>query len=240
MSAKNKIKAAFVFSAVIALFLCLTSCGRTVAEETQNGPASAKSDANCNHVFGSWEVETSPTCTQEGVLRSKCGFCGKSSSQRIQHLGHSYSEEKVQTATCCDVFKKYRVCETCGQEDVLEEGEKDLSAHSFEVVAKKDASCERDGFVKEKCAGCGEEKTTVLPAVGHAYSSAWTVDVVPTCEKPGTMAHRCARCGVKKDETALPALGHRYGDWEETVLPTCLTSGEKERCCVECGKTEKQ
>ena len=52
----------------------------------------------------------------------------------------------------------------------------------------------------------------VVPALGHDYSTEWTVDKKATYTEDGSKSHHCSRCDSKTDVTIIPATGNNYTD----------------------------
>ena len=91
-------------------------------------------------------------------------------------------------------------------------GVEETHEHEFVQYESKRAFCERDGYVKYKCA-CGEEKEEIIPKLGHdvQYNISTTA---PSCTMGGTIYNRCSRCTYNENET-IPRLGHEWGEFEE-------------------------
>ncbi len=90
------------------------------------------------------------------------------------------------------------------------------------------------------CTRCETEETKVIPALGHEYSTEWTVDKEPDCTHTGLQSHHCIRCDAKQNVTEIPAKGHSYGEWEIITEPTPFEEGERQRTCSVCGFIEKE
>ena len=69
------------------------------------------------------------------------------------------------------------------------------TSHTWEVTESVAATCETDGYETLVCTDCGETKTTVVPATGHAYSSV----IQNTCTGSCTI-YTCAICGHSYSE----------------------------------------
>ncbi len=118
-----------------------------------------------------------------------------------------------------------------------------IHKHDFIEIERTDATCTSDGLITLKCS-CGETKTEVIPATGHAE----IVDseaVEATCTKAGvTKASHCGTCGaIISEAEEIPAVGHKEVE-VPAVEPTCAedghTAGSKCDVCGELlGKTEK-
>ena len=76
--------------------------------------------------------------------------------------------------------------------------------HDFSVTATSPASCTEDGRKTYTCARCGTAYDECLPAVGHDYSTEYTVDVAPTTEAEGSKSRHCTRCDAVTDVTVIP------------------------------------
>ena len=89
--------------------------------------------------------------------------------------------------------------------------------HELEMVDEKAATCVKEGNIGYwKCSLCGACFTddtasveiapadVVVPALGHAYSSKWTVDSKATPTKDGKKSHHCTRCTAKSGVTTIP------------------------------------
>ena len=96
------------------------------------------------------------------------------------------------------------------------------------------ATCEKAG-VKTYTCSCGETKTEAIPALGHDYSTEWTIDTPATCTDPGSKSHHCSRCTSKSDVSPIEALGHDYSEeWTIDTPATCTEPGSKSHHCSRC------
>ncbi len=83
----------------------------------------------CTHADATSEVTAPATCTEDGTLTYTCS-CGKSWTEVIKALGHSYDEGTVITASTCTAEGLIRYsCTVCGyeKEDALP-----MNSHYFE------------------------------------------------------------------------------------------------------------
>ena len=101
-------------------------------------------------------------------------------------------------------------------------------------------TCTKTGVKQYTCTICSETKTEEIPALGHDYSSDWTIDTAAACETVGSKSHHCTRCDSKKDVTEIPASGHSWNDGAITTEPTCTDEGVKTFTCNSCGKTRTE
>ena len=101
-------------------------------------------------------------------------------------------------------------------------------------------TCTKTGVKQYTCTICSETKTEEIAALGHDYSSDWTIDTAAACETVGSKSHHCTRCDRKKDVTEIPASGHSWNDGAITTEPTCTDEGVKTFTCNSCGKTRTE
>ncbi len=97
------------------------------------------------------------------------------------------------------------------------------------------AKCESTGTKTRYCS-CGASESATISALGHSYSSTWTIDKEATCTTEGSKSYHCTRCDSKKSVTKISATGHKYGDWITSKAATCTTNGTKVKKCS-CGVT---
>lgn len=104
-------------------------------------------------------------------------------------------------------------------------------AHEYEKTTEA-PDCINDGWEKNTCRLCGEEKITAIPAKGHSYTESI---VSPTCTEAGYTSYTCTVCGDKYNGEETPSAGHSYT--ENTVYPTCTETGYYCYTCTVCGDT---
>lgn len=139
----------------------------------------------------------------------------------------------------------------------LSEGETTISASLYGLTAKQTATvkvhdcdnhwdegkittapaCTTTGTKLYTCTICGATKPEEVSALGHDYSSDWTVDTAATCSTPGSKSHHCSRCDSKSDVTEIQATGmHSWDDGVITKPATVDATGEKTYTCTVCGE----
>ena len=102
-------------------------------------------------------------------------------------------------------------------------------------------TCTKTGVKQYICTICSETKTEEIAALGHDYSSDWTIDTAAACETVGSKSHHCTRCDSKKDVTEIPASGkHTWNNGVITKPATIAEEGVKTYTCTICGVTRTE
>ena len=102
-------------------------------------------------------------------------------------------------------------------------------------------TCTKTGVKQYTCTICSETKTEEIAALGHDYSSDWTIDTAAACETVGSKSHHCTRCDSKKDITEIPAPGkHTWNNGVITKPATIAEEGVKTYTCTICGVTRTE
>ncbi len=90
----------------------------------------------------------------------------------------------------------------------------ELRGHQYSPMGadgKKDPTCTEDGYEKERCWVCGDEKTTEIPALGHTEVVEEAVEA--TCDEDGkTEKKYCSVCDEVIAESEVIPGGHVLGD----------------------------
>ena len=78
------------------------------------------------------------------------------------------------------------------------------TSHSWNAgKITKQPSCTAAGSKVYTCTKCGETKTETLKALGHNYSTGWTVDQPATLTANGSQSHHCTRCSAKTGDKVI-------------------------------------
>jgi|GEM_PF-5078970 len=136
---------------------------------------------------------------------------------------------RYRTTTDPDTHIITHVCAVCGHTYTEIE-----HIHKWTVIEKVDATCFEDGYIKEVCDDCCEERTTVIESVGHKM-----VYVIKdsTCTEHGYLKYVCSVCG-EEDESRYeeyPLIAHNPGE-EEVTEGTCTEHGKITVRCNDCGE----
>lgn len=106
-------------------------------------------------------------------------------------------------------------------------------SHVFVLETETTPTCLAQGAKVYRCT-CGETKTETIDALGHDFSTAWTVDREPTCDTPGLKTRHCARCDAVTDLLTIKTTNHTFT--VTNVAPTCTQAGFRHLVCTICGR----
>ena len=107
-----------------------------------------------------------------------------------------------------------------------------------EGIVTTEPSCTKEGIKTFECSICNKTKIQAINALGHDYSSDWTIDKKATCTESGSKSHHCTRCDSKTDVTVISKLSHDFDNGVITTSPTCTKSGVKTYTCKDCKTTK--
>ena len=197
------------------------------------------------HVWNDGEISKEATCAEAGEKIYTCKVCGETKTEAIEALGHAYSEEWTvdREATCEEAGSKSHHCTRPGCDSKSDVTVIEALGHEWgEGKETKSPTCTEAGEKTYTCTRCDKTKTEAIEALGHSYSTEWTVDKEATCEEAGSKSHHCTRlgCDSKSEVTEIAALGHEWGEGKETKAPTCTEAGEKTYTCTRCDKTKTE
>lgn len=215
------------------------------------------------HTYGEFVTVKEATCTEKGLKQKTCTGCGDIVKEEIEALGHDFSTEwTIDTAATCTVNgTKSHHCTRCDAKSdittvsLIDHNYTAYSSNNNKTHSSKcemcgktktenctftskkiEADCTNGGYTLFTCSVCGysykEEETNAL---GHDFSSEWTIDTEATCTAAGSKSHHCSRCSEKSDVTTIDALGHDFStEWTVDVAKTCTTAGSKSHHCTRC------
>lgn len=186
----------------------------------------------CDHENITENVVIDPTCYEEGELKETCDNCGKTWTEDIAKVAHTWNDgEVVVEATCTETGIARYTCTVEGCEAV-EDRVTDKLEHTRVEMPAVAPTCTTVGYTEwYKCGDCGLvlTKKQELPALGHVETELKAV--APTCTETGlTAGVGCATCGeVITAQTVVPATGHNL-----------VTVAGKPATCTEAGLTDGQ
>ena len=204
-------------------------CGEVISGSDAKLPL-----GNCS--FSAWTTTTPATCTAAGKQTRTCSVCKKSETKDIAALGHNYSTSyTIDVAASCDkAGEKSQHCSRCSERQNITAIP--ATGHSYTSKVTTPATCEKAGVKTFTCSKCSKSYTEAIAALGHNYSTSYTIDVAATCEKAGSKSQHCTKCDSKQNVTAIPATGHSYTS-KVTTPATCEKAGVKTFTCSKCSKS---
>ncbi len=193
------------------------------------------------HNYNSGKVTAEPTCVKTGVKTYICTGCGDTKTEIIKALGHNYSANFTidKEPTCIAVGSKSRHCTRCNAN--IDVTAIDKIGHTYSSNVTKDATCINSGTVIKTCKVCGYSEIETIPALGHNYSSEYTIDKEPTCVSEGIKSRHCTRCNNKTDITRINTTDHIYDTVPIFTKPAnCLCEGYNRYKCKNCDNTKEE
>ena len=109
---------------------------------------------------------------------------------------------------------------SCSYSQLMDSVKTTAISHSFnEGTVTKQPNCTENGDKLFKCE-CGYYYSEDIPAVGHNWSSEWTVDKEATYTETGIKSKHCTRenCNAKNEETEIPKLKAEFTDSESAKI----------------------
>ncbi len=190
-------KISLLLTAILFFTVILASCGTHI------------------HEFGEWTTVKEPTCTEEGLLESRC-YCGEAETENIPKKEHVFDDGVITTEpTCTESGVMQYTCTLCGETktEILPNKE-----HVFDDgVITIEPTCTEKGTKQYTCTLCGEIKTENLPKKEHVFDDG-IITTEPTCIKSGNKKLTCLLCGATMDQNIKP-LGHDFD--ANNVCETC-------------------
>ena len=175
-------------------------CSACSLKETSNIP-------KLDHVHEYNSVVTAPTCTEQGYITHTCR-CGDSYVDTYTPAtGHSFGAwTTTKSPTCTASGTDRRDCANCDHYEI-----RTVAAKGHTEVTDKaiPATCTSSGLTEGKhCSVCGDilAQQTTVDALGHDFSSEWTVDVEATTTSEGQKSRHCSRCDEVTDIIVIAKL----------------------------------
>jgi hypothetical protein len=195
------------------------------------------------HVWETGDLVKSATCTETGLMSTRCRYCDEQGSQQeIEALGHDWErKDTLEEPTCQAMGKSLWRCKRpdCDFEKVEEDIP--LADHEWGVSADPadwiHYDCTKGGQVRLACQLCGAKgELQDSPPVGeHEWDeSIIHITVESTCTEKGEGYYACSKCPAGRQPTDVPTIDHQ---WERKVkeAPTCTEPGETSMVCSMCG-----
>ncbi|WP_455721485.1 hypothetical protein [Agathobacter sp.] len=171
-----------------------TVCGEVIKAQEEIAPI--------GHDFGDWQIDPSPTCTDEGSKKRVCTICGYTETQDIDSNGHDWENDYTvdKEATCTEDGSKSIHCKNCSE--VKDSIVIKAIGHSEVEVPEVAATCTVAGKTSGSyCSTCGTVIVAQkeIPATGHKWNSG-VQSKAPTYTEEGEMLYTCEVCGDTKTE----------------------------------------
>ena len=193
------------------------------------------------------EIYREGDCEHLGLLKYKCGDCGKDIFVVEEGTGEGHKPEvtkKAKDPTCTeDGCTEEVICSVCKHK--LKESEvKKALGHDYVNVPAVPATCTKGGVKAYKyCKRCNDtnvpEKERPTDPLGHDYRP--NASRTASCLDFGFTHFECPRCHDEVIRNYVPARGHTMPKApQETTYPTCEGTGKKTYKCTECGAIIKE
>lgn len=147
---------------------------------------------------------------------------------------HIFTDWRITVeANCIQKGEKIRECTECGEiekEEIIAP-----NAHKTIKLEDEPATCEKYGKENfSRCEYCKAEFFSIVPALGHEYSSDYTIDKAPTCESTGSESRHCIHdgCTSNIEQREIEAKGHNL--ITEVKKATCTESEITTTKCSNC------
>ena len=213
----------------VKTFTC--ECGATYTE-----PVKA-----LGHDFATeYTVDKAATCTTAGSKSQHCKRCSaKQNVTAIAATGHNYGAPTYVWSPDGKTCTATRVCKNDGSH-------KETESATITNVVKTAATCTVKGThtytatFKNSAFTKQTKDVQDIAALGHNFSSSYTVDKAAGHTTTGVKSQHCTRCSATQNATTIPATGHSYvGDivWYDdahyaTQSGKCYTSPKI--CAYDC------
>ncbi len=203
-------------------------------------PALASATSDCgDHVWGDWQTEREPGCTDPGMKVRYCRNCMQYQEEEIPALGHSWGAWETEAeASCSREGRRCRYCARCQERQ--EEAVPKTSHQYSDWVTAKEPTCAEAGTRTKTCSVCGDmQSEPIAKLTEHTYGD-WEVTKEATCAETGTKTKTCTFCGSTQTEPIAKTSAHQFGDWAVTREATCKQDGVRTRTCSVCGIQETE
>jgi hypothetical protein len=154
-----------------------------------------------------------------------------SSDENYSYNEENYTLKAINSGTACIQVNYSNIC-------ILVQ----LEVHDWqkETYTNNAIICTEKHLANYKCSLCNEIKSVEEEALGHNYSTEYTIDKEPTCTEAGSQSRHCIDCDAKTDITEISKTGHSWNNGKVTKEATCTAEGIKTYTCAVCGKTKPE
>ena len=185
--------------------------------------------AALGHSYSSeYTIDTAATCTTDGSKSQHCTRSGCTAKQNVTAItktGHKYGTPTYTWSKDGKTCVAKRVCANNGTHIETESA-------TITNKVKTPATCTVKGTrtytatFKNTAFKTQMKDIQDIAALGHSYSSEYTIDTAATCTTDGSKSQHCTRsgCTAKQNVTAITKTGHKYG------TPTYTWSKDGKTC----------
>lgn len=175
-----------------------------------------------DHTYGEWEVVTPSTCTENGVKKHACIYCGFEQTKIIEPAHEWEDSRTVDIAPSCTEQGEDSVhCRNCDErKDIKEISPKGHDWSEWKTLVEPTITSEGKEYRACNVCGIKEEKTlpklsgkkewkhdekkhwhvddngNIIDADDHEFK--WVVDKEPTATEPGIGHYECIACAFEK------------------------------------------
>ena len=185
---------------------------------------------------------TTYKCFYFGEYSNTPGYSATTKEKYFTGVNHNPTEnwKVVIEPTYSSEGKEKNYCIDCGAEvgSRLVPALEDRHVWSeWYVDPNNKPTCTEKGVELRDCPHCNAQEWRYGTALGHNYSSSFTVDWEATCKDKGRKSRHCTRCSSVTDVTEIPVTNeHIKGDaWIKGKASTCKDEGYNYKACKICG-----
>lgn len=128
------------------------------------------SSGSCSCEYGEWQIETEPTCTENGSRIRYCLKCGRAETEVVPSTGHSWSKTSEQSATCEEAGYINYQCANCSE---TKTETSDPVGHDWQESGRTEASCQQVASITYTCSNCGKSYTQYADGDVSAWSETY-------------------------------------------------------------------
>lgn len=135
----------------------------------------------CHHSYGLGNVITEPTCSETGLSRYTCDFCGFVKDVSLPMMQHSFGQGVVVTAPTC--FRPGNIHYTCVNCNYVKIDITPSAAHDYESSWAYPLVCGEQNRRTYTCKACAHSYSVSFMALPHFYQD-----------------NTCVNCGISNEE----------------------------------------
>ena len=119
-------------------------------------------------------------------------------------VGHCWQYITLQESTCKEDGREIAKCILCDQYKPDSERMIPKVGHLYgNWTITKEADCTHDGLRTQRCVYCGNSIEETIPATGHTWSNAYTIDKAASEKEDGLKSIHCLVCDTIKEGSSV-------------------------------------